>query len=125
MCRGAASALAHALERSILHRDLRPAHLLVQGDGVIRLAGFGRGIALDEPDEHWPELPATDDALPYAAPEAARRADPYANAGSDLYSLGITFYELLTGRLPFAARTTAEWLHAHVAVQPPPPSAVP
>lgn len=119
---GAASALARAHDRRILHRDLRPAHLHVQAGGVFRLAGFGRGIALDEPGDHWPELPVTDDALPYAAPEAARRSDPYADERSDLYSLGVMFYELLTGRLPFTARTAAEWLHVHVAVQPPRPS---
>jgi predicted ATPase/signal transduction histidine kinase len=115
---GAATALARAHERQILHRDIRPANLIRSADGVVKLRSFGRGIALDVRDGVWSELPVEDDALAYAAPEAARRLQPHADQRSDLYSLGVAFYELLTGHLPYSGQTASEWLHAHLAIQP-------
>ncbi|HTI00297.1 MAG TPA: AAA family ATPase [Acidisoma sp.] len=121
---GATAALAHVHQRSVLHRDIQPGHLRRASDGRIRLAGFGRATPLDLVDEAGTELPLGDDALPFAAPEAAHRVSPVTDQRSDLYSLGVTFYQLLTGRLPFNGQSPAGWLHAHLAMQPVRPTAL-
>jgi len=114
----AAIALGHAHAAGIVHRAIRPATLLIASDDTVRLTGFGDSLLLGQASaiHAW-----RDDALPYTAPEAGRRSRATPDQRSDLYSLGITFYELLTRRLPLEAGTPAEWLHAHVAISPPRP----
>src|SRR2546428_414679 len=60
--------------------------------------------------------------LPYMAPEQTGRMNRSIDSRSDLYSLGVTLYEMLTGSLPFVASDPMEWVHCHIARQPPPPS---
>lgn len=93
----------------IINTRIRPSAISWGADGAIRLACV---------------QPCRDDDLAYAAPERARRHEPQSDARSDLYALGVVLYELLTGRLPLSGRTTAEWLHAHVAVEAAPPSTI-
>lgn len=116
---GAARALAAAHAQGIVHRDLRPGNLLVDGDGHARLTGFGHAATATHAQ---PPAPA-DTALPYAAPELARRDARAAGPRSDLYALGVTLYEALTGTLPLDADSATAWHHAHVAVEPLPPAA--
>jgi len=59
--------------------------------------------------------------LAYMAPEQTGRMNRSIDARSDLYSLGVTLYQMLTGRLPFAAADPLEWVHCHIARQPAPP----
>src|SRR5437867_6084556 len=59
--------------------------------------------------------------LPYIAPEQTGRMNRSIDSRSDLYALGVTLYELLTGSLPFTAADPMEWVHCHVARQPAPP----
>jgi len=59
--------------------------------------------------------------LAYMAPEQTGRMNRSIDARSDLYSLGVTLYQMLTGRLPFAAADAMEWVHCHIARQPTPP----
>lgn len=120
---GATNALVQTHARKILHRFIRCATLLEDGDGRVRLASFGYA-ALSNDQGTPTALPLDDEALAHMAPEQARRDHPYGDERSDLYSLGVTFYRLLTGQYPLKADTPAGWLHAHVAVQPIPPSAV-
>jgi predicted ATPase/signal transduction histidine kinase len=116
---GAARATAAAHAQGIVHRDLRPANLLVDGDDRLRLSGFGYATTAGQPP---PETPQPALAMPYAAPELTRR-DPHAvGPRSDLYSLGVTLYETLTGTLPLQADSAAAWHHAHMAVEPMPPA---
>lgn len=123
-----AASLARALGRlhglSVAHGGLNPLHILVQEDGSVRFRRFGRAVApqLDVPaGALHPISPAE---IGYAAPEQARRDSPYTDVRSDLYTLGVVLYQCLVGRLPLFARGTAEWLHAHVAVEVARPSAV-
>lgn len=118
----ATHALALAHEQRLLHRDITPWNLVRGDDGPIRLASFGLSGVLDSSDR-MSIAAARDRGLAYAAPEEMRHEDAYADERSDLYSLGITLFEVLTGALPLMAETTAEWLHAHIAVEPRPPSA--
>jgi predicted ATPase/signal transduction histidine kinase len=112
----ASSALAAAHAQGIIHRDIKPAHLLLGKDGQLRLSGFT--LAVHEQAPLPGEPGEISGSLPYMSPEQGGRLDQTVDQRSDLYSLGVTFYELLTGQLPFSAREPAQWLHQHVAVLP-------
>lgn len=79
------------------------------------------------PFAHSDRIPDSEDSisgddLAYIAPERLRETEPRpSDQRSDLYSLGVALYEQLTGRLPFDAKGSAEWRHAHLAIQPPAP----
>src|SRR5215475_10306191 len=120
---GAAAALRHLHRQGLVHKDIKPAHLLVGAADQVRLLGFGIASAL--PRER--QAPAPPDViagtLAYMAPEQTGRMNRSIDARSDLYALGVTLYELLTGTLPFTASEPLEWVHCHIARQPVPPAA--
>ena len=111
-----ASALDHAHANGILHRDIKPSNILLQRDGTPILADFGlakiagsmqkltmSGIVMGTPE--------------YMSPEQA--ADEFVGPASDLYSLAVVAYEMLTGRVPFIGDTPAATLLSHVTKQMP------
>ncbi|MDB6043847.1 MAG: multi-sensor signal transduction multi-kinase [Gammaproteobacteria bacterium] len=115
-------ALRRVHERGLIHKDIKPANVLVNvASGRVWLTGFG--IAAHVPRERQaaeaPEVIAG--TLAYMAPEQTGRMNRSIDARSDLYSLGVTFYEMLTGTLPFSAADPMEWVHCHIARQPTPP----
>src|SRR3989475_246074 len=104
-------------------RDLRWANVFVNGaTGQVWLLVFG--IASPVPGE--PQGPAPPEliagTLAYMAPEQTGRMNRSIDARSDLYALGVTLYELLTGSLPFTASEPMEWVHCHIARRPAPPA---
>jgi serine/threonine protein kinase len=108
--------------QGLIHKDIKPANALVDAStGRVRLMGFG--VASQLPRERQapepPEILAG--ALPYMAPEQTGRMNRSIDSRSDLYSLGITLYQMLTGALPFTASDPMEWIHCHVAREPMPP----
>ena len=118
-----AGALRRVHERGLVHKDIKPANILVEAaSGGVWLTGFG--IASRLPREHQtpgpPEVIAG--TLAYMAPEQTGRMNRSVDSRSDLYALGVTFYEMLTGKLPFTATDPMEWVHCHIARQPVPPS---
>jgi PAS domain S-box-containing protein len=109
--------------RSLLHKDIKPANIMVNcADGQVRFTGFG--IASRVPRERQaPEPPERiAGTLAYMAPEQTGRMNRSIDSRSDLYALGVTFYRMLTGSLPFTAADPMEWVHCHIARKPTPPS---
>jgi predicted ATPase/signal transduction histidine kinase len=117
-----ASALRQVHARKLIHKDIKPANVLVDlASGAVWLTGFGIASRQprERPDPESREMIAG--TLAYIAPEQTGRMNRSIDARSDLYSLGVTFYEMMTGTLPFAAADPMEWVHCHIARQPVPP----
>jgi serine/threonine-protein kinase len=107
------AALKHAHDRGIVHRDIKPSNLIRASrpePGVVKLADFG--IAKVFATTHLTETGAIVGTGEYISPEQA--AGKQATPRSDLYSLGVVLYTLLTGRTPFQGATPAELLHKHI-----------
>ncbi len=107
---GVAEALFHAHRRGILHRDVKPGNLLVGPDGTLALADFGLSKMLGEASRNLTAGGAFLGTLSYAPPEQARGDQPV--PASDLYSLGVTLFESITGELPLHGKTTESMLQA-------------
>lgn len=120
---GLAETVAKLHQRGLVHKDIKPAHILVDpASGAVRLTGFGLASRLPR------ERPAPDPlgmiagTLAYMAPEQTGRMNRSIDARSDLYSVGVTLYEMLTGALPFSATEPMGWVHCQIARQPVPPA---
>ena len=118
MASALAAALAQLHQRGIVHKDIKPANVLVDAStGAVRLMGFG--IASRQPRERQ-TLARPEDVigtLAYMAPEQTGRMNRSIDSRSDLYALGVSFYQMLTGKLPFTASDPMELFHCHLARQ--------
>ncbi|MDB5923730.1 MAG: hypothetical protein JWN13_2666, partial [Betaproteobacteria bacterium] len=118
-----ASALGRVHQQRLVHKDIKPANILVNSDnGEVRFTGFGLSsrMARERPQPRPPESIAG--TLAYMAPEQTGRMNRSIDSRSDLYALGVTLYQMLTGSLPFTATDPMEWVHCHIARKPVPPS---
>ncbi len=120
---GISSALRKLHQRGLIHKDIKPANILVNcTDGQVRLTGFGIASRLPR-ERQSPDPPETiAGTLAYMAPEQTGRMNRSIDSRSDLYSFGVTLYQMLTGTLPFAASNPMEWVHCHIARRPLAPS---
>jgi hypothetical protein len=120
---GLVGALSKLHQRGLIHKDIKPANIFVNSaTGAIWLTGFGIATRLPR-ERQSPEPPEIiAGTLAYMAPEQTGRMNRSIDSRSDLYSVGVTFYEMLTGVLPFFASDPMEWVHCHIARQPVPPS---
>jgi predicted ATPase/two-component sensor histidine kinase/GAF domain-containing protein len=120
---GLSAALGRLHEGGLVHKDIKPSNILVNpASGQAWLTGFGIASRLlrEHPSPDPPEFIAG--TLAYMAPEQTGRMNRSIDSRSDLYSLGVTFYQMLTGSLPFTASDPMEWIHCHIARKPVPPS---
>ena len=115
VCKQLCRALQHAHQKGIIHRDLKPSNLMVTRDGVMKLTDFG--IAKDQDVTALTGQNSTIGTASYMSPEQCR-GERNLTAKSDLYSLGVVMYELVTGRKPFQAETTIEMFLKHVNEAP-------
>jgi predicted ATPase len=120
---GLSDALRQLHGRGLIHKDIKPANVLLDPKTEnVWLTGFGIASRLPR-ERQSPEPPEfIAGTLPYMAPEQTGRVNRSIDSRSDLYSLGVTFYEMLTGSLPFTASDPMEWVHCHIARQPAAPS---
>ncbi len=116
---GLSAAVSGLHGRGLIHKEIKPANVLVNpATGEVRLTGFGIATRLPR-QRQSPESPEfIAGTLPYMAPEQTGRMNRSIDSRSDLYSLGVTLYETLTGALPFSASDPMEWVHCHIARQP-------
>ncbi|MCF8028634.1 MAG: diguanylate cyclase [Desulfobacteraceae bacterium] len=120
-----AEILAALHHHDISHRDVKPGNIIYNSrTNTLKLSDFGIAAEVARGGEqiHTPE--AIEATLAYMSPEQTGRMNCEVDYRTDFYSLGATFYEMLTGRPPFTAGEPMEIIHAHIARQPAPPSAL-
>jgi hypothetical protein len=115
-----ATALGQVHQHGLIHKDIKPANVLVDATGNVRLTGFGIASRLTRERQAPAPPEVIAGTLAYMAPEQTGRMNCSIDSRSDLYSLGVTLYEMLAGELPFVASDPMEWVHCHIARQPMP-----
>lgn len=114
--------LAQVHEQDIIHKDLNPSNILFNpATGDVQLIDFGIATMLAQENMAFGHPNVLEGTLAYMPPEQTGRMNRAVDYRSDFYSLGATFYELLTGQRPFLAADTLELVHAHLARRPDPP----
>src|SRR5678816_3220156 len=108
-----ASELAALHTHGAIHQDIRPSSIRFD-------AATGELAPVAPPIATWRMPTLSEDSLPYVSPEQTGQMNRPIDCRSDLYSLGVVFYQLLAGRLPFEAADAVGWVHCHVARQPRP-----
>ncbi len=115
-------ALAAVHQKQIIHKDIKPANILVHPEtGQVKIGNFGIAAFIPYGQQFVSSASRIEGSLPYLSPEQTGRVNRGIDYRSDLYSLGVTFYEMLTGQLPFQGSDPLEWVHCHIARQPVPP----
>lgn len=117
-----AAALGFAHSRGVVHRDVKPGNVLLTATGQSKVTDFGIARALSSPDDDLTQAGSVMGTATYFSPEQAQGlpVDPR----SDLYSLGVVLYEMVTGRTPFSGDTPLAIAYRHVQDQPAPPSTI-
>ncbi len=110
-------AMHYAHTRDLFHRDIKPANILIDDFGVPYLADFGLALK----DEDYGKGPRFAGTVAYTSPEQARGEGHLVDGRSDIFSVGVVFYEMLTGRRPFRGDSPQQVLHQITSTEPRPP----
>ncbi|WP_437614646.1 AAA family ATPase [Sorangium sp. So ce834] len=119
-----ADALASLHHAGVIHKDVKPHNILVRLDPlVVKLSDFGIATRLSQEAPRAESPDAAEGTLAYMSPEQTGWMNRSLDCRTDLYSLGVTLYEMLTGAPPFTAPSAMELVHCHLARTPTPPHA--
>lgn len=111
--------LQQLYQQRVIHKDIKPANILIQPEtGQIKLIDFSLASLLPRETQEIQNPNVLEGTLAYISPEQTGRMNRGIDYRSDFYSLGVTFFELLTGQLPFQTDEPMEMIHAHIAKQP-------
>ncbi|MDZ4878975.1 MAG: Sensor histidine kinase RcsC [Chroococcidiopsis cubana SAG 39.79] len=120
-----AAILAQLHQQKIIHKDIKPDNILFKKKtGEVRLIDFGISTRLSRENLAISHVNFLEGTLSYMSPEQTGRMNRSLDYRTDFYSLGVTFYEILTGQLPFQATDALEIVHCHIAKTPTPPHLV-
>ncbi|WP_437520549.1 AAA family ATPase [Sorangium sp. So ce726] len=115
-------ALAGLHRHGVVHKDIKPQNLLLNPTtGEVKIADLGIASRIPRELQHLEHVGLIEGTLAYMAPEQTGRMNRWIDERTDLYSLGVTFYAMLTGTLPFRAGDPVEWVYCHIARRPDPP----
>ena len=117
-----AGALGFAHSRGVVHRDVKPGNVIISASGVAKVTDFGIARALSSPSEDLTAAGAVMGTASYFSPEQAQGFP--VDARSDLYSLGVVLFEMVTGRAPFTGDSPVAIAYKHVQETPPRPSEI-
>jgi serine/threonine-protein kinase len=118
-------ALRYAHGRGIVHRDIKPSNIMITPQGEVKLLDFGLalgGLALGAPEQRLTTTGALVGSMHYIAPEHIS-GEPH-DARSDIYAVGVTLYEMITGRLPIEGTTHIQVIAGHLQHAPVPPDQI-
>src|SRR6476469_9061422 len=117
--------LGQVHQQHIIHKDINPSNIVLnQQTGKLKLIDFGISTTLSRENPTFLNPNVLEGTLAYLSPEQTGRMNRRIDYRTDFYSLGITFYELLTGQLPFPTNDVLELVHCHIAKQPTAPHEV-
>ncbi|WP_437791696.1 AAA family ATPase [Sorangium sp. So ce693] len=120
-----AAALAELHRHHVIHKDIKPQNLLYNPDtGEVKITDLGIASLSHRGAQELAHDGLIEGTLAYMAPEQTGRMNRRVDERTDLYSLGVTFYEMLTGTLPFQASDPVAWVYCHIAQAPQPPHAL-
>ncbi len=112
-------ALAYLHRHEIIHKDIKPANIIINPHtGIVKLSDFSIASELYKESTAITYPNEIEGSLAYMSPEQTGRMNRIVDFRSDFYSVGVTFYEMLTGKLPFECNEALEWVHCHIAKVP-------
>ena len=112
--------LGNIHEKNIIHKDINPSNIILNPKtGIIKIIDFGISSKLNRENPTIKNPDILEGTLPYISPEQTGRMNRFLDYRTDFYSLGVTFYEMLTGCLPFKTEDALKLVHCHIAKRPP------
>lgn len=122
IARQLAETLGQLHQQSIIHKDIKPQNIIINREtGQVKIADFSLATLLSRESQSVSNPNLLEGTLAYMSPEQTGRMNRSIDSRTDFYSLGVTFYEMLTGELPFPTSDPMELVHSHIAKMPVPP----